>query len=99
MPDFFRPPTFDLPHDETGTDRLWSRVFYPRGRTVLNPEPSTGQPSTYPGRQEVEADLVKQVQASGGKAYVGGGIYQLTSGEKAVLETAGYGAHISGVGP
>jgi len=99
MADFFRPPTFQLPHDETGVDRLWSRVSYPRGRTVLNPEPTTGVPTEYPGRMEVEADLVKQVQASGGFAYVGGGIYELTPGEKAVLETAGYGAHITTTPP
>jgi hypothetical protein len=99
MPDYFRPPTFNLPHDETGQDRLWSRVSYPRGRTVLNPEPTTGQPSVYPGRMEVEADLVNQVQAAGGKVYLGGTITELTAGEKAVLEAAGYGAHISTVGP
>jgi len=99
MADYFRPPTFQLPHDETGQDRLWSRVTYPRGRTVLNPEPATGQVTPYPGRQEVNVNEVNQVQAGGGKAYLGGGIYELTPGEKSVLEAAGYGAHISGVGP
>ena len=99
MADFFRPPTFQLPHDETGQDRLWSSVTYPRGRTVLNPEPTTGQVTPYPGRQEVNVNEVNQVQAGGGKAYLGGGIYELTPGEKSVLEAAGYGAHISGVGP
>lgn len=95
MPDFFQPPTIQLPHDETGQDRLWSRVFYPRGLTVLNPEPTTGMPTVYPGRQEVASDLVKQVEAAGGKAYIGGGIYELTPGERIVLEAAGYGAHIT----
>jgi hypothetical protein len=99
MPDFFRPPTFQLPHDETGQDRLWSRVFYPRGRTVLNPEPTTGQVTAYPGREEVSVAEVAQVEQSGGKVYLGGTITELTSGEKAVLEAAGYGAHISTVGP
>jgi len=99
MADYFRPPTFQLPHDETGQDRLWSRVSYPRGRTVLNPEPTTGQVTPYPGREEVNANEVNQVQAGGGKVYLGGTITQLTAGEKAVLEAAGYGAHISTVGP
>ncbi len=102
MANYFRPPTIQMPHAGP-EDRFWSRVKYPRGRTVLNVEPA-GQPgagaiTVFPGRLDVDADVVKACEAAGGRAYLGGGVYLLSAQEVTDLTAAGYGSFISGQGP
>jgi len=91
----FAPPVVQLPHDETGQDRLWSRVTYPQALTVLLPDPVHGAVTRYPGYQVIESDLLVQAeQTPGTRVFRGGLVYPLSLDELVVLLAAGYGAHI-----
>lgn len=85
----FTPPTYNERHAPPGADRLWSRVSYPRGYTVLI-EGSTV--STFPGLAVVDSDRFKAATY----AYMGGHIYpNLTGTEVTLLTNAGYGAFLA----
>jgi hypothetical protein len=101
MASFLRPPTHQEPFAAPGQDQLWSRVFFPRGNTVLRVGATVTPvytPET-PGLAEVTQAQIETTEAAGGRAYLGGHIYELTSQEVTDLTAAGYGSFISTTPP
>lgn len=95
MAAIFTPPTstrrFALPYQ----DRLWSRVPYQRGHTVIFPDPVSGGVTPYPGWQVLRSDVLLAAEAAGAHIYRNAVPTTISVAELVALVDAGYGAHIT----
>lgn len=94
----FTPPThaerFALPRQ----DRLWSRVPYQRGHTVIY-NPAAGTVTPYPGAAVIDADVLVAAETAGYVIWRNSVATAVTVAELAALIAAGYGTHITIAAP
>lgn len=84
----FTPPTFEAPVHNEGLLRYYN---IPRAYSVAI---TGGTATTHPGKQTLTQDEIDAADSGSGfggrAAFVGGRTYEITAGEKTILDAAGY---------